>query len=81
MKLKVSAFGLACGLMWAICIVLITLLVTFTPYWSELVTWIGKLYLGYDATLGGTFIGAIWAFIDGFIGGVVLAWLYNMFVK
>jgi hypothetical protein len=82
MKLQVSALGLACGLLWAIFLVLISLAVMFTPYWSaDAVSWIGNFYLGYDITIGGIVIGAIWAFVDAFIGGALLAWLYNMFAK
>jgi len=42
---------------------------------------ISSLYIGYAATLLGSIIGAIWAFVDGFIGGVIVAWLYNAFQK
>jgi hypothetical protein len=35
------------------------------------------MYVGYNATIVGCLIGAAWAFIDAFIGGYLLAWLYN----
>jgi len=35
------------------------------------------LALGLEPTLAGSFIGLGWAFLDGLIGGAVLAWLYN----
>jgi len=37
--------------------------------------------VGYSATIVGILIGAVWGFIDAFIGGVVLAWLYNKLLK
>jgi len=30
-----------------------------------------------SATFFGAIIGAIWGFIDGLLGGVVIAWVYN----
>ena len=47
----------------------------------EIVELASSLYLGYAATCLGTIIGTTWAFIDGFIGGVIIAWLYNKFQK
>ena len=48
---------------------------------EELVGIISKLYMGYTPTFLGSIIGAIWAFVDGFIAGVVIAWIYNKFQK
>ena len=41
-------------------------------------TIIGRLYRGYSISPEGSFIGLIWAFVDGVIGGGIFAWLYNM---
>jgi hypothetical protein len=40
-------------------------------------TLIGQLYRGYSISPAGSFIGLIWAFFDGLIGGAIFAWLYN----
>jgi hypothetical protein len=40
-------------------------------------TWLGHLYRGYNLTLAGSLIGAVWAFFDGLIGGAIFAWLYD----
>ncbi len=40
-------------------------------------TVIGMIYRGYEISPIGSVIGFIWAFIDGYIGGLILAWLYN----
>lgn len=37
------------------------------------------IYPGYYITAVGSLVGLVWAFIDGLIGGVIFAWLYNMF--
>jgi hypothetical protein len=41
------------------------------------VTLIGRVYRGYRITPAGSFIGVIWALLDGLIGGAIFAWLYN----
>jgi hypothetical protein len=38
-------------------------------------------YIGYTLSPVGSMVGLAWGFIDGAIGGAVLAWLYNLFVK
>ena len=38
---------------------------------------LGSLYLGFRPTLLGSVIGGAWAFVDGALAGVVVAWLYN----
>ena len=41
----------------------------------------GGMYVGHSSSFWGGVIGGIWAFIDGFIGGFVIAVLYNFFIK
>ncbi len=45
---------------------------------TAVVTSLASIYPGYAPTVGGAIIGAIWALICGFIGGVILAWVYNL---
>lgn len=42
---------------------------------------IGIVYIGYSVSAFGGFVGGIWGFLDGFIGGAIFAWLYNRFVR
>jgi hypothetical protein len=35
------------------------------------------LYRGFNISPVGSFIGFVWAFVDGLIGGAIFAWLYN----
>ena len=42
---------------------------------------IASVYIGYSTTLAGTIVGSIWAFIDGFIFGALLAYFYNFVVN
>lgn len=46
---------------------------------TSLVEVMSSLYIGYAASLPGAVIGAGWAFADGFIGGLLISWLYNKF--
>lgn len=81
MRLHVFAFGMAIGVSWAISMLLIGLSGHFFQTNTNLIASMGEMYVGFNATIGGSFIGALWGFIDGFIGGVVVAFLYNMFSK
>ncbi len=38
---------------------------------------LSSLYIGYAPSFVGSVAGTVWAFADGFIGGVIVAWLYN----
>ena len=40
-----------------------------------------SFYLGYGASIVGAIIGAVWAVVDGFFAGFVIAWIYNMVAK
>ena len=48
---------------------------------APVVTVLGSFYIGYGASIVGAIIGAVWAVVDGFVAGVVIAWIYNMVAK
>jgi hypothetical protein len=78
MKLNVKAFGLACGILWGLGLCLLTLwIIAFDGPTGE-TTFIGRVYRGYSISYGGCIAGLIWGFVDGLIGGVIFAWLYNL---
>jgi hypothetical protein len=78
MKLNVKAFALTCGLIWGFGVFALTWwIIAFDGATGE-VTIIGKLYRGYSITPLGSLIGLVWALADGFVGGLVFAWLYNV---
>lgn len=73
-----EALGKAMGLLWAGAVLVLGL--TARQGWGE--EWqdlLSDVYLGYDSTNQGLVIGTIWAFVDGFVGAYLLAWLYNLF--
>ena len=78
MKLNVKAFALTCGLVWGFTLFLLTWWVIGFDGVTGEPTLIGRLYRGYSISPAGSFIGLIWAFLDGLIIGGVFAWLYNL---
>lgn len=77
MKLDTISFGIAAGIFWGVTMFICTLLAFYTGYSTDFLRIIQSLYLGYRISLGGSFIGLIYGFIDAFIAGFILAWLYN----
>ena len=82
MKFDVKAFALTCGIFLglAVCVsVWLILLFDFFP--PDIINTIGKYYIGLDVSILGSFIGLVYGFIDGSIGGLLFAWIYNKFVN
>ncbi|MFC1550024.1 bacteriophage holin [Candidatus Neomarinimicrobiota bacterium] len=78
MKFNIKAFSITCGLIWGFGLLFVTWWIILFDGASESITFIGKIYRGYNISIGGSLIGFIWAFIDGIIIGMVFAWLYNV---
>ncbi|MBN2170615.1 MAG: bacteriophage holin [Candidatus Krumholzibacteriota bacterium] len=78
MRLNVRAFALACGLLWGVGLFLATWWIILFDGASSGSLFLGRLYRGYTVTPIGSLIGLVWALVDGFIGGALLAWLYNL---
>ena len=78
MKLNTLAFALACGMMWGFGLFALTWwIIAFDGATGER-TLIGLIYRGYNISATGSFIGLAWALPDGFVGGAIFAWLYNL---
>jgi hypothetical protein len=81
MRLNVKAFALTCAVLWGIALFLITWwIIAFEGPTGE-ATFIGRVYRGYSLSAIGSFVGLVWAFVDGLIGGAVFAWLYNYLAR
>ena len=78
--LGVVSFGLALGLTSAIFVFLLGLMAAWFGWGVELASTLSSLYIGYGPTFVGSISGAVWAFVDGLLFGVVVAWLYNRFL-
>jgi hypothetical protein len=78
MKLNVKAFALTCSLIWGLGLFFITWWIILFEGATGDMLFIGRVYLGYNVSPLGSFIGLIWALVDGLIGGAIFAWLYNL---
>ncbi len=81
MKLNVPAFGLACGLLWGVGVFCLAWWVmAFEGVTHDLMV-LGHLYRGFEISPQGSVIGLVWGICDGFVGGALLAWLYNRLLQ
>jgi hypothetical protein len=76
MRLSVKGLGLALGVTWGAGVLMLGLIGAI-GWGRAVVDVLGSLYLGFRPTLLGSVIGGAWAFVDGALAGVVVAWLYN----
>jgi len=76
-KLNVKGLALAGGVLWSFYTLLIGLAAWLFDWGTGLVTVMASLYIGFAPTFAGSLIGALWAFIDGVIGGAIIALVYN----
>jgi hypothetical protein len=79
MRIGKRALGLSVGLVWGSAVLLITwwLLIIESP--GRTISKLSLVYYGYSFSWGGALIGFLWGLLDGFIAGVLIAWLYNFF--
>jgi len=77
MKLNVKAFGIASGILtaiWVAWIVVIAMMGKGVVAFEML----NQIYLGLLApTAKGLVIGVVIAFVDGTVGAMIFAWIYN----
>jgi hypothetical protein len=77
MRLDVKAFAITATVIWGGGVFLATWWMMLTQGATGEAALIGKLYPGYSVSPLGSFIGLLWAAVDGAIGGAMFAWLYN----
>ena len=80
-KLNTKALALSLGIISAVSVFLIGIFNLSFGLWPTTIKLIMEVYPGFDISIVGILIGAFWGFIDGFIGGILIAWLYNKFSK
>ena len=80
MSLGVVSFGLALGVTSAIFVFVLGVVAAFFGWGVQLAAALSSLYIGYGPTFVGAIAGAVWAFVDGLIAGVLIAWFYNRFL-
>jgi hypothetical protein len=80
MRVSGRALAIATGLLWGGAILLVGLInLAGVTYGRAFLQAIGSLYPGFHASpaLGDTLVGTVYGFVDGGVGGLLLAWLYN----
>ncbi len=81
MKLNVRAFAVTCGLIWGFGLFALTWWVIAFDGATGDSALIGTVYRGYSISPTGSLIGLVWALPDGFVGGLIFAWLYNLVTR
>ncbi len=84
MKLNTIRFGCALSTFWGLTVLLMGVANLIWPtYGVAFLQLIASIYPGYHFGQGGflgVIFGTLYAIVDGWIGGVIFAWLYNLFV-
>jgi hypothetical protein len=82
MKFRPLALGLSLGIVWGSALFVTTWLSYFTGYGRLFLEALAvSLYPGYTISPGGSFIGLLYGFLDLFIMGTILGWIYNKIVR
>ena len=76
-KLCAVKFGFELGIIWGLGCFLMGWAGWLFGYGVPVVQLWAHVYIGYSATFLGGILGAIWGFIDFFIFGLLVAWVYN----
>ncbi len=79
-KLSVKGLAIGLGASWAICMLFAGWASIF-GWCTEFVEVMSSIYVGLKPTFLGGIIGAVWGFIDGAIGGLIIAVVYNAVTK
>ncbi|WP_367605648.1 hypothetical protein [Legionella sp. W05-934-2] len=78
-RLSIKGLGLALGVFMGLTMLILGLMAYFIDYGTTIVMTMNALYMINGITLANVFLGTALAFIHGFIDGVVIAFLYNIF--
>ena len=71
--------GLAAGIVWGLCLLLLGIITLFTEtYCHQIVELLGNMYAGYKPdSFGGALLGLVWGLDGGFIGVTIAVLIYN----
>lgn len=81
MKLRVRALGLAMGVLLGLVVSSATFISMAVGGRAQTIGNFGIVMWGYRVSLLGAFVAFAWGLLYGFIGGAILALLYNAFHK
>jgi hypothetical protein len=78
MRLSALAFGVSLGVITGLSMMFFAWSGWLWGYGASMVDQWASVYPGFGATFKGGFLGLAWGFLEGFILGVVWAWVYNL---
>jgi hypothetical protein len=81
MKLAIRPFMVTCAALWGGAVLLCAFAnLLWPPYAEHFLKMLASVYPGYTAesTFGGMVNVTLYALIDGALGGLIFAWLYNL---
>jgi len=82
MRISVRGLAMALGVLWAACVLLVGVVnLAISSYGAAFLQVVSSIYPGYHNSRNflDVLVGTGYALVDGAIGGMVLAWLYNAF--
>jgi len=82
MKLSVKSLTVTMALFWGGTVFLVALINFLAPPYGEaFLDLVSSVYPGYKvvSSFGSVIVGTLYALVDGAVGGVLFAWMYNMF--
>lgn len=81
MLLGKRAFGVSCGMVWGLVIMIGTWFILLRGAPGEMISKLSTFYIGYSSSFVGGIVGFIYGFITGFVGGFLIAFFYNLAQK
>jgi hypothetical protein len=81
MQMSVKAFAIACGITFALAMLVGGIMALIWPEWgARFMNLAGALYPGVGGVaFGSVIVATLYALVDGAIFGAIFAWLYNRF--
>ncbi len=76
-RLSIRRLGFAFGLIWGLGMLLMGWAGWLSGFGVPMTRMWGTVYIGFAPTFVGGILGFIWGFIDFFIFGALVAWVYN----
>jgi len=83
MRIDIKALSLTVAIVCGGSILLIGLAnLIWTSYGVDFLEVAASIYPGYrgSSSFGQVIVGTLYGLVDGFIGGLILGWIYNLFV-
>ncbi len=78
-KINPVGLGLALGILGAACVFVSASFAVASGWWPDTFIIVAEWYRGFGPSTFGILVGTVYGFLDGFIGGIFIGWLYNMF--